>query len=133
MSSTFNLTEIRLEALRYLAKQDDLVYVCALANKVFPRKSYTEGQRGPSYWPQQATRAGAGCARPLIENGLVRMANRPHGWGVVGITQHGRDVLTAWDRGHDAGVLEALDRGRRAFLAAPATYCTWAYRFEGKA
>lgn len=128
---TFNLTTIRLEALRYLAAQDDLVYVCALANKVFPRKSYTEGQRGPSYWPQQATRAGAGCARPLIEAGLVRMANRPHGWGVVGITPEGREVLAAFDR--DDGSLPArLTLARERFLKAPAAYCTWAYRFEGK-
>lgn len=95
---TFNLTDKRVECLRYLAARTVPVYVCAIAHSVFPRAAYIHGREGPSYWPQQATRAGAGYVRPMCEAGLVLVYWAEHGWGTVEISPEGRRVLTAFER-----------------------------------
>lgn len=105
MSGPLNLTDKRLECLRYLARKKNPVYVSALADAVVPRGSRY------GYTAQMATRTGAGVAWPLIRAGLVSRRSTEYGWGTVAITDAGLEVLAAFDR--DDGTLEAaLERAR---------------------
>ena len=88
-----NITPKRLEALRYLADHPCGVYVCGLAVAILTSKWRREHQSG--YTAQQATRAGAGYATPLIKAGLASQRDTEFGWGIVSITEAGRGVLAA--------------------------------------
>lgn len=97
-----NLTTTRLAALRYLALRAAPVYVCALADEAAPRV-------GRGYSRQQATRTGAGIARPLIVAGLAAYHDASHGWGLVSLTDAGRKVLKVFDRyGYAPELADAL-------------------------
>jgi len=90
---TFNLTDKRIECLRYLARQPVTgVYAGALAQEVIGR---TNSARGFS--SAQATRTGAGYARPLAEAGLVDVVLCRGGWGRVSLNGYGAAVLAAVD------------------------------------
>lgn len=115
----FNLTEKRIETLRWLASRPEPVYVCAIAYECLPRPLCAG--RPLYYWPQQATRTGAGYARPLAEAGLVRARIADVGWSTVEITEAGRRALAAFDR--DDGTLEReLEMAREA---AERDRCYW--------
>lgn len=118
-----NLTERRIEILRWLASRESPVFVCAIANNCVPRPLCNG--KPLHYWPQQATRTGAGAVRPLAQAGLVRVRCETYGWGKVQISEEGRRVLSSLDR--DDGTLEArLIEARQA--AKPKGYYWWITR-----
>lgn len=107
-----NLTDKRIEALRWLATLKEPVYVCGLAEQCIPRdRLFEHSTRQLSRTAQMATRAGAGYAIPLIKAGLVKYHRKTYGWGQVSITPEGRKVLAAFDR--DDGSLQGeLERAK---------------------
>lgn len=115
---TFNLTEKRIEVLRWLSGIPEPVYVGGIADKCLPRPLCNG--RPLHYWPQQATRTGAGYARPLAEAGLVIVRNATYGWGLVQLSEEGLAVLVAYDR--DDGTLEARLAEARAAATAKRYY-----------
>lgn len=79
-TKTFNLTDKRVEALRYIAAHPG-VYVCGVAENVLSKRPL---------WAQAATRMGAGYCKALQEQGLVIINTRVDcGYGRVTITPKG--------------------------------------------
>lgn len=115
MTATFNLTEKRIEVLRWLARQANPVIASYLAEECLPRQ-------GRGYSRQQATRTGAGYARRLAEAGLVCCTWETYGWGLVCITSEGRRVLAAVDR-DDGTLFDCLERARS--VARSKRYYWW--------
>lgn len=123
--TTFNLTDKRVEVLRWLATRAAPVHVCGIANECLPRL-LSDGTPGARYWPQQATRLGAGYARALAEAGLVRVRMADVGWGLAELTEEGRRVLAAFDR-NDGSLAEEIERARPTPLTAR-NYYWWTRR-----
>lgn len=110
-----NLTDKRVEILRWLAAQPNPVFVSGIAHVCMPRGSYSSRDERHTvklqYTGQMATRAGAGAAIPLIKAGLVMYCNYAYGWGQVSISSEGRSVLAAFER--DDGTLQGeLERAK---------------------
>lgn len=116
MQRLINLTDKRVEILRFVARADVPVYASYVAEECLPRPAMSTG-RSPGYSRQQATRTGAGALRPLAEAGLVKVRMATVGWGTAEITEAGRSVLRAFDR-EDGTLEQALERA-----AAGASAC----------
>jgi len=100
VSSELNITPTRLKALQYLATKPNGVYVSALADEILT--SEYRRQRKYGFSAQQATRSGAGYAVPLIRAGLVMKRDTDFGWGMVFITEAGRQVITKHEAASNA-------------------------------
>lgn len=89
---TFNLTEKRVEALRYIEKHPG-VYVCGVAQEVLASRDeyWSKTPTGVRpLWNQAATRMGAGYCKVLQEQGLVTIDTHvDYGYGKVTISDKG--------------------------------------------
>lgn len=94
MAKTFNLTPLRLRALRMIHQHPGMV-AAKLADLCETHDtSWSKDFNGfkKMNGSQAATRWGARYAQPLIEQGLVDATHNYYGWAKLKLTKKGREV-----------------------------------------
>lgn len=94
MAKKFNLTPMRLRALRMIQQNPDMVAsklaeLCKTQKTTWD-KEFNGFKKHNGY--QAATRWGAQYAQPLIEQGLVTHEHNYYGWAKLRLTKTGEEV-----------------------------------------